>query len=123
MLRLSAPDTYYSRGPMGVTALVEPEVIRYDRGLIGPPIRQGRLADGDDEVVLGQATAAALGVEVGDRVTVKRDGGKDVDFDVVGCRRHLRGQRRPGLPHRGDRDRAAGRAVPGRGRQGQGAMG
>jgi hypothetical protein len=108
---------------MGVTALVEPEVIRYDRGLIGPPIRQGRLADGDDEVVLGQATAAALGVEVGDRVTVKRDGGKDVDFDVVGCRRHLRGQRRPGLPHRGDRDRAAGRAVPGRGRQGQGAMG
>jgi ABC-type lipoprotein release transport system permease subunit len=36
---------------------------------MGPTIQEGRLAASGDEVVLGRATAAALGANLGDRVT------------------------------------------------------
>jgi ABC-type lipoprotein release transport system permease subunit len=84
VLRPSAPDTLEGRGPSGVTADVEPEAIRYERGVIGPTIQQGRLALAGDEVVLGRATAVALGAELGDRVTVQRIDGTPVDYVVVG---------------------------------------
>jgi ABC-type lipoprotein release transport system permease subunit len=83
-LRPSAPDSLVGRGPSGATASVEPQGTRYERGLIGPTIQQGRLAAAGDEVVLGRATAAALGVEVGDRVTVARIDKQPVDYVVVG---------------------------------------
>src|SRR5918996_73501 len=84
VLRPSAPDTLEGRGPSGETASVEPQATRYERGLIGPTIQQGRLAAAGDEVVLGRATAAALGVEVGDRVIVARIDKQPVDYVVVG---------------------------------------
>jgi ABC-type lipoprotein release transport system permease subunit len=84
VLRLSAPDTSDGRGPTGAAASVEPQAIRHERGLIGPTIQQGRLAASGHEVVLGRATAAALGAELGDRVTVKRIDRKAVDYVVVG---------------------------------------
>jgi ABC-type lipoprotein release transport system permease subunit len=84
VLRLGAPDTYGGRGPSGTTAVVEPQAVRYERGLIGPTIQQGRLAASADEVVLGRATADALDAEPGDRVTVMRIDDKAVDYVVVG---------------------------------------
>jgi ABC-type lipoprotein release transport system permease subunit len=73
-----------ARGPSGATVSVEPEGIRHERGLIAPTIQSGRLAAGSDEVVLGRATAAALGAELGDRVTVTRVDDGAVDYVVVG---------------------------------------
>jgi hypothetical protein len=84
VLRPSAPDSLEGRGPSGATASVEPQGTRYERGVIGPTIQRGRLAAARDEVVLGRATAAALGVEVGDRVTVARIDKQPVDYVVVG---------------------------------------
>ena len=84
MLRPSEPDTLEGRGPSGDTVSVEPQGTRYERGLIGPTIQQGRLAAARDEVVLGRATAAALGAHVGDRVTVTRIDKQPVDYVVVG---------------------------------------
>jgi ABC-type lipoprotein release transport system permease subunit len=82
-LKLSV-DSSDAHGPSGTTASVEPEALHDERGLIGPTIRSGRLATGLDEVVLGQATADALGAEVGDRITVTRIDGSSVDYVVVG---------------------------------------
>jgi putative ABC transport system permease protein len=84
LLRPSAPDSLAGRGPSGATASVEPQGTRYERGLIGPTVQHGRVAAAGDEVVLGRATAAALGVEVGDRVIVARIDKQPVDYVVVG---------------------------------------
>jgi putative ABC transport system permease protein len=83
VLRLPV-DTSAARGPSGASASVEPEAIRSEQGLIGPTIQGGRLAAGSDEVVLGRATALALGAELGDRVTAMRIDEKPVDYVVVG---------------------------------------
>jgi putative ABC transport system permease protein len=73
-----------ARGPSEATVSVEPEGIRNERGLIAPTIQSGRLATGNDEVVLGRATATALGAGLGDRVTVTRVDDGAVDYVVVG---------------------------------------
>ena len=83
VLGLSA-DSAEAHGPNGVAATVDPEALRHERGLIGPTIRSGRLATGSDEVVLGRATADALGAELGDRVTVTKVDESSVDYVVVG---------------------------------------
>ena len=83
VLRLST-ETSEASGPSGATAAVEPEGIRYERGLMGPTIQEGRLAASGDEVVLGRATAAALGAELGDRVTVTRTDGALLHYAVAG---------------------------------------
>jgi putative ABC transport system permease protein len=83
VLELSV-ESSAARGPSGTTVSVEPEGIRHERGLIAPTIQSGRLAAGSDEVVLGQATATALGAELGDRVTVTRVDDGTVDYVVVG---------------------------------------
>ena len=77
-------DSAEAHGPNGAAASVDPEALRHERGLIGPTIRSGRLATGSDEVVLGRATADALGAELGDRVTVTRVDESSVDYVVVG---------------------------------------
>ena len=77
-------DPVAAHGPAGSTVSVEPEALRPERGLIGPTIRSGRLATSSDEVVLGRATAAALGTELGDHVTVTRVDNSSVDYAVVG---------------------------------------
>jgi putative ABC transport system permease protein len=51
---------------------------------MGPTIQEGRLAASGDEVVLGRATAAALGAQLGDRVTATRIDDEPVDYVVVG---------------------------------------
>jgi hypothetical protein len=51
---------------------------------MGPTIEDGRLAASGDEVVLGRATAASLGAELGDRVTVTRADNEPLDYAVVG---------------------------------------
>lgn len=54
-------------------------------GDLAPPLREGRLPAGDDEVALGARTAAALGVGLGERVTMTdADGGSVPDVEVVG---------------------------------------
>lgn len=83
VLRLS-DETSDARGPSGATASIDPEAIRYERGLIGPTIQEGRLAASGDEVVLGRATATALGAQLGDRVTATRIDDEPVDYVVVG---------------------------------------
>jgi ABC-type lipoprotein release transport system permease subunit len=83
-VRRLSDETSTARGPTGATASIDPEAIRYERGLIGPTIREGRLAASSDEVVLGGATAAALGAQVGDRVTAQRIDDEPVDYLVVG---------------------------------------
>ena len=77
-------DSADAHGPNGAAASVDPEALRPERGLIGPTIRSGRLATGSDEVVLGRATADALGAELGDHVTVTRVDDRSVDYVVVG---------------------------------------
>jgi ABC-type lipoprotein release transport system permease subunit len=81
--RLSG-ETSNARGPSGATASIDPEAIRNERGLMGPTIQEGRLAASGDEVVLGRATAAALGAQLGDRVTATRIDDEPVDYVVVG---------------------------------------
>jgi ABC-type lipoprotein release transport system permease subunit len=83
VLRLSN-ESSEARGPSGAKVAVEPEGIRYEKGLMGPTIQEGRLAATGDEVVLGRATAAALGAELGDRVTVTRADDERLDYAVVG---------------------------------------
>jgi ABC-type lipoprotein release transport system permease subunit len=81
--RLSG-ETSNARGPSGATASIDTEAIRNQRGLMGPTIQEGRLAASGDEVVLGRATAAALGAQLGDRVTATRIDDEPVDYVVVG---------------------------------------
>jgi ABC-type lipoprotein release transport system permease subunit len=83
VLRLSN-ETSEARGPSGATVAVDPEALRYERGLMGPTIEDGRLAASGDEVVLGRVTAAALGADLGDRVTVMRTDDEPLDYAVVG---------------------------------------
>ena len=83
VLRLST-ETSEASGPSGTTAAVEPEGIHYERGLVGPTIQEGRPAASGDEVVLGRATAAALGAQLGDRVTVTRTDDGLLAYAVVG---------------------------------------
>jgi hypothetical protein len=61
-------------GAIGLTPL---------RGSIRPTVLAGRAPDGPDEVALGTQTLAALGLDLGDRVTVQTPDGP-VDYRVVG---------------------------------------
>jgi ABC-type lipoprotein release transport system permease subunit len=83
-VRRLSDETSDARGPSGATASIDPEAIRNERGLMGPTIEEGRLAASGDEVVLGRATAAALGAQLGDRVTATRIDDEPVDYVVVG---------------------------------------
>ncbi|MGI9051733.1 MAG: ABC transporter permease [Ilumatobacteraceae bacterium] len=76
-------DEMQATGPGG-PANIEPQAFETDRGGALPPVAEGRLPQGPDEVALGAATAASLGVSIGDTVVVKTDDGGELALQVSG---------------------------------------
>ena len=76
-------DAMQATGPGG-PANVEPEAFETDRGGALPPVAEGRLPQGPDEVALGVTTAASLGASVGDTVVVDTDDGGELALQVSG---------------------------------------
>ena len=59
----------YGSAPVGATT-VQLVGMQQVRGRLVPKVSEGRIPSSDDEIALGLVTARALGVEVGDSITM-----------------------------------------------------